>query len=371
MRNYARLLLLFTCAAAPASAQIPGTVEPADTAQIAPTDNSIDTAYLTDLYDRFTVRLYGSNKYTRYTIGGYDSRAGVRYHPNTNYNVGVGFNYRFLAINIGVKTPGINNDNDERGKTKFFDLQAYVYGRKFNIDIYGQTHKGYYVAKTADVFGQREPQPFTLRPDVHTRIAGVTAERIFNPKRYSFRAVFLQNEYQKKSAGSFLAGAGIRYQHVRADGPLGFPDPFISHPVVPVIGYNRATVASIGVHGGYAHTFVLSRHVFLMAQLTVGAGGQYTQLSEVQGGQPAYDVSNFSYSLTGIGRTGIGYQGSEWFAGAYFVSSLWHDKTPLSDTWQQYETGVLRIAVARHFELREKTVKSLGRFEPRPLRRRG
>jgi hypothetical protein len=294
----------------------------------------------------------------------------VLYKSNSNYNAGIGFNYRSLALNLGFRAPFFNNDEDERGKTKFFDLQAYVYARKVNVDFYAQTYKGYYLAQN-DVLGYRPSQRYLLRPDLRTRNLGLNIERILNPRRYSFRAAYLQNEYQQRSAGTFLLGGGAHYLHVTADsaiipgglddGPLGGANAFGG-------GFQQSRVASLAVHGGYAHTFVVSQHLFVMGQLMVGTGANYTWLTD-EVPSPDEEVSGASFHLNGIARAGIGYQGNEWFAGLYFVTNLWHNPMPIDGTWQRYETGMVRLAIARHFELSAKTAEKLNRYEPATLLR--
>ncbi len=332
----------------------------------------IDPEYITDLYDRFTLRVYGSNKFTRYSLGEGGRDEDVLYKSNSSYNAGIGFNYRSLAINLGFRAPFVNNDNAEKGKTKFLDLQAYVYARKFNIDFYAQTYKGYFLAQN-DVLSYRPTQPYLLRPDLRTRNVGLNIERIFNSSRYSFRAAYLQNEYQQRSAGTFLAGGGLYYLHVTADsaiipgrlndGPLG------ETGTADAGAFNQSQVASAAVNGGYAHTLVISKHLFLMGQVMVGAGANYTRLSDPTP-SPDEEASGVNIHLNGIARAGIGYQGSEWFAGLYFVTNVGHSPSPIDGLWQRYETGLVRLAIARHFELSAKQSEKFGRYEPGFMRRR-
>lgn len=337
-------------------------------------DGSIDPEYITDLYDLFTLRLYGSNKFTRYGVGRLDftSDDDLLYKSNSNYNAGIGFNYRSLAINLGFPAPFINNDEDEKGKTKFLDLQAYVYARKFNIDFYAQTYKGYYLANAAQ-FQQPAAQAYRIRPDLRTRNLGFNIERILNSHRYSFRAAYLQNEYQQRSAGTFLVGGGAHYLHVTADSaivPRSIAREVYAADASPVAqGFQESRVASASVNGGYAHTLVISRHLFVMGQVMGGVGANYTWLTD-DAPSPDEELSGTSYHLNLTARAGLGYQGTEWFAGLYFVTNWLHHPAPFDGAWQQYETGLVRLAVARHFELSPKTSERFNRYEPGFMRRR-
>ena len=337
-------------------------------------DGAIDPEYITDLYDRFTVRLYGSNKFTRYGVGRltFSGDDDLLYKSNSHYNTGVGFNYRSLAINLGFRAPFVNDDALERGETKFLDLQAYVYARKANINLYAQTYKGYYLANS-DRFIQPTGEAYRFRPDLRTRTLGISVERILNSSRYSFRAAYLQNEYQRKSAGTFLVGGGAYFLNITADSAI-VPRPLASEVYAAdarpeAQGFRNSNAASAWVQGGYAHTFVISEHFFVMGQLMTGIGGSYTRLSD-DSPSPDEELSGAAYHLNLTARAGLGYQGSEWFAGLYFVTNWQHYPAPIDGAWQQYETGVLRVAVARHIELSPKTSERFNQYEPAFMRRR-
>ena len=107
-----------------------------------------------------------------------------------------------------------------------------------------------------------------------------------------------------------------------------------------------------------------------MGQLMGGIGANYTWLTD-DVPSPDEKLSGASWHLNTIARGGIGYQGSEWFAGLYFTTHWLHQPAPIHDfAWQQYETGVVRLAIARHFALSPKTSARFNQFEPAFMRRR-
>ncbi|MFT4024954.1 MAG: DUF4421 family protein, partial [Flavihumibacter sp.] len=99
----------------------------------------VNSAYITGNDSLLVGRFYFSQKYTSFRL-----RTGAQqlyYRPNTTLNVGVGATYRWLSLNIAVPAPGLNK-NDDRGKTKYLDLQAHAYPRNWTIDFYGQNYRG-------------------------------------------------------------------------------------------------------------------------------------------------------------------------------------------------------------------------------------
>src|SRR5690606_14076543 len=79
-----------------------------------------DTAYILDLTNNLTIRTYLANKTTRYVAGDYDFYRRLTYQANDNYNIGLGFNYKYIGLNLGFKLPFVNEDTKRYGKTRFF-----------------------------------------------------------------------------------------------------------------------------------------------------------------------------------------------------------------------------------------------------------
>jgi hypothetical protein len=216
-----------------------------------------DPAYIEDHTRDLTVRIYGSRKYTYYDMVDKRLKEELLYRPNTSNNVGFGFNYKFLGINFGFKLPFINNDDDKYGKTKYLDLQSHLYLRKLVIDFYGQYYKGYYLANR-----RFNSQALTLRPDMYNTDLGLNVQYIFNDKKFSYRAAYLQNEYQKKSAGSFIVGGEVFAWKMKGDSALipsnlGIEGFFDNEP------FHKTGSVSIAANVGYAHTFVIKKYFSL------------------------------------------------------------------------------------------------------------
>ncbi len=55
----------------------------------------------------------------------------------TSLNIGIGATYHAFTVNIGIGISKFNPDN-EKGNTKYLDLQGHFYARKWNIDLLGR-----------------------------------------------------------------------------------------------------------------------------------------------------------------------------------------------------------------------------------------
>jgi hypothetical protein len=167
-------------------------------------DSSYYHSFIQDIVGRF----YFSQKFTNPTLKGIDRSDKLRYLPNTTLNMGVGATYKPLTINLGYGFGFLNQDK-EKGKTKYLDLQSHLYVRKWSFDLTGQFYSGYFLTPK----GNNAPDgaQYYIRPDMHVTILGLAAYRVFNYKKFSYRAAMVQNEYQQKSAGTLLVGAEAYY----------------------------------------------------------------------------------------------------------------------------------------------------------------
>lgn len=308
-----------------------------------------DTAYIEDHTEDITFRLYGSRKYTKYDIMDRKTKTDILYRPNTPFNVGFGANYRFVGLNIGFNLPFINS-NDRYGKTKYLDLQSHVYLRKIVVDFYGQYYKGYYVANPEKVFGKAytAQNPYPQRPDIRNIDFGLNVGYIFNDKRFSYRAPNLQNEYQKKSAGSLIVGGEMFLAGIKGDSSL-IPTNMADTAFLRDEHYYKTGIYSVAANVGYAYTFVLKEHFFLSLSVTGGLGGNITSLFLENG-----DVSRkVGLQFSNTVRASLGYNSSRYFAGIHYVGMNTRSGMSIPHTYQTFGTGNFRVSLVRRFTLQK------------------
>lgn len=320
-----------------------------------------DSGYILDMREYLTVRLFAANKFAKYTPGDYGYSEKVSYKGNDNYNVGVGFFYRYFGVNIAVKAPFVNNDIDRRGRTKHLDAQAFLYKRNLTADFYYRTHKGYYSKDPLILNSPAESNIFPQRPDLRTWTGGANLQYILNGGRFSYRAAFLQNEQQKKSAGSLIFGVGLHVTGVEADSAIIPGD-------IAYIGYfdnqsfNKSNVVSVAVNAGYAHTLVFKQHWFATASLVGGAGVNYTTLKTKGTGE---SEASDGLQLDAIVRMSAGYNSEEYFAGVQYINFINRNNAPVTGAWQQFQSGNVRLTLAKRVKLGDKTQARVNRVESR------
>jgi hypothetical protein len=307
-----------------------------------------DTSYVRDLSRDLTTRLYFSRKYTGYGVRDYRQRQELLYRPNSRLNVGIGFNYAFAGVNIAVNLPGANNDDDRYGQTRFLDAQSHVYLPRFALDVYLQHYRGYYLNKPQNWVENWQPgSPHPQRGDLRTTSSGFNVQYIFNHRRFSYRAAYQQNAWQKKSAGTFLLGSEWYFIRMRADSsvtaPAGESASFLGGAA-----FQGSDVYSLGANAGYAHTFVYKSHFFLTLSLVGGLGLGYTRL-EVPG---AADPVRWGWHVNNTARIAVGYNSARYFVGLSVVNLAMRSQTPVGRSTLSYDTGNIRLNFCRRFTVK-------------------
>ncbi|RPE12230.1 DUF4421 domain-containing protein [Chitinophaga lutea] len=309
-----------------------------------------DSSYVEDHTEDLTLRLFGSRKYTYYDMKDRGLKEEVLYRPNSANNVGFGVNYKFIGLNFAFNLPFINNDNEKYGKTKFLDLQAHLYLRKLVVDFYGQYYKGYYEAAATRRISNAFPRKaVSLRPDMLNTDLGLHVQYIFNDKRFSYRAAFMQNEYQKKSAGSFLLGGEVFTWQLRGDSAL-VPHDLNVPGFFGDLPFRGTHTVSFAVNGGYAYTLVLARYFFVTASVSAGAGLNHTKL-RYSDGRPS--TAGWGWAFNNTIRLAAGYNSSYYYFGLHYTDMLTRSDAPVPRAHQIFGTGNLRISIARRLALKK------------------
>lgn len=314
--------------------------------------NLINNNYLESYADLLTLRAYGISKYNSFTINDEPSGTSIEYKPNAKFNIGFGFNYKWIGLNFAFNFPFINDDNEKYGETKRFDAQLNSYGRKIGFDIWLQSYDGYYIDKPQSFIKDwNDSLPYPIRQDVRTVSLGAKGYYVFKHKKFSYRASFIQNEWQKKSAGSFLVGGFFSLYAIQGDSslvPHALKDTFsLASNIVLANMYN------FGIAGGYAHTFVLKQHFFLTLSLVPGISFQSIRTIA--------ENTDYNNKMNAPGvllqfRGAVGYNSERLFGGLSFVNDDFALQTSESASLT-YRLGNFRLFTGYRFVVAKKNKK--------------
>lgn len=298
-----------------------------------------DNDYYKTFEEQITTRLYLGKKYTSLIMEAPDGIQSLRYRPNSLVTMGVNGSYKSLSLSFGSGFGFLNPNKEEKGKTRSFDFQTHLYTRDWVTDVYLQFYKGYYLS--AGAAQGTADKNYYVRPDVRVNLLGTSIYRLLNGDRFSYRAGFLQNEWQKKSAGSLLVGAEIYYGSSKADSALV---PFHLTAYYPQQGIHRVRLLEFGPGAGYAYTFVWQENLFLTASATINA-----DVSMVKEVSTTAVAKRTSVTPNATLRAVAGYNSEEWAATISWLHNSTDFKGRSSNHEYGIKTGEFRITLSRRF----------------------
>ncbi len=312
-----------------------------------------DTTFYESFQQDIITRIYLSQKYTNLELKKDNGAPRLRYKHNTNLNLGIGATYKNLTINVAYGFGFLNHD-EEKGKAKKLDLQARLYGRIWAIDLYGQFYKDYYEYPKGR--GSADNTNYFIRPDLKVNLVGVAAYKIFNYKRFTLHPAFTQDEVQKISAGSVLAGAQIYYGDIKGDSALV--------PSQLAIFYDRRFISKvrileIGPGVGYAYTQVFPHHFYFTGSFTLNVNlGLVKETGITESFSHVSANANMLYRLSG------GYNNGNWNINAFWVNTRFAAKGSIAGNSYLMNTGNYRVIFSKRLQAGPKLKRIL-----RPLDR--
>jgi hypothetical protein len=304
-----------------------------------------DTSYIENYYKDLVLRIYASQKYSTQRIIDQGEKTNLTYRPSNGYVIGLGFNYKFLGINIGTVFPFAKPDPERYGNTNYLDLQSHLYLRRFTIDFYTGYYSGQYLANSKSVLNDpKYNDEFYIRGDITTYSGGFGIYTNLNPSKFSARGPFLQNEWQKHSAGQPMVGFELYWVGSDADSSF-VPSSLTNKNFYDGVDFNRWQFYTMNLTGGYAYTFVIRRHFFIMFGLNGSIGFGQHLIFPVEGNT----IKRFQPNTTLNEKFAIGYHYNRLFIGTSLTSFQYFTPMPIPKTFINWNTGNLRFNVAYRF----------------------
>ncbi len=311
--------------------------------------------YVKDFYKHHLIlRAFECTKFNNFKL--IDESDKLVYKPNRHNDLGLGFNYRALSLNLEFNIPVTEKSSKIYGVTHTFDLQTYIYIDKFLIDLYSQFYRGYYLSNTEEALTGNPTSRVLVRPDMKTVDLSLNVQYVLNDRHFSFNAPFFQNEIQKKSAGSPLIGAGVYYMHGKTDSSfipthINYINFFQDHL------FNRFNYLSIGVNLGYAYTCVIKKQFFITGALSGGPGIGYSTINNTQS---TYKNDRLGIAWNATAKFAAGWSNDKYFAGVTYIRLIVQSNSAVADTKQQTNAGNFMFTVADRFKLRRSLIPKSG-----------
>lgn len=277
--------------------------------------NSYDSAYVKSTGKNWKLILKSNNWLDSYIGTPYED---VKVIMNSNLVSNIGVSLSFMAVSLGysISISNLIHGGKVSNKVDFsftcarFTADAYYWENKNDINVA-------YVDKSLDNKRHEYRQSGISR-----KAMGLTAYYFFNNRRYAQAAAYCFSKYQKRSAGSFLAGISLQHFDVMFD-PDNMPkepqDFIPEESEIPRILYNDYCVLV-----GYGYNWVLGRKWLLNVTLTPYLGYRYNI-------KPQPDEKQSDFSLNIRGRIGAVYNHKNFFMGLQACGD--HHRYKKQDNW--------------------------------------
>lgn len=256
------------------------------------------------------------------TLNRHTANGTFRFKPNNPLRIGVGLALKNTLIDFTLGSKFNFLRDKKKGKTESFDLQVHHYGSRFVLDFTVQKYRGFY---TED----RPGKNIGLYPDLKILQYGLHGQYIFNHRRFSYKAAFIQSEQQIRQAGTALIGGCIYFTEMEPDSSFR-----------EEMG-NRFNNFQFGINGGYAYTWVLGAHWFISASLSLGINLGNEDIRH-------FTKRKIEVYPAAFQRVAIGYNRDNWSIGFNSV----HNLTFLSSSFHKGSSlysGKIQLTYIRRF----------------------
>lgn len=205
---------------------------------------------------------------------------GVAYVPNFSPRLGLHTSWKEYGLTFSIALPLPKEEIERRGNSDQFNLVLNRYWRRYGLDLYYQSYRGFYVASPFTELNVQKPSRYPQLPDAHVINSGFNWYQVLHPERYSLSASFAQNEIQLVSGGSWLLTGFFNHLQMKSgEAFIAGSDPN-SMQTRPEL--QSGTFQTVGAGGGYGHTWIKEK-AFLTVQGISGAGAQIQQIDELNG----------------------------------------------------------------------------------------
>jgi len=306
-----------------------------------------DSTYIESYYKDLIVRIYSDQKTHSLELNDLANPYRLRYLPNGYINIGLGVDYRFFGVSLATRIPFLGNNDTKYGKTKRFGIQSYYYTNRFTFDFLSSFSKGYYLTNSFEHLASYNKDLEYKRPDMASSNIGLSVNYVFNNTRFSCKAAFTDTDWQKKNAGSFLAGASILSYRTRADSafvPRGINDLLFTKSR----NISKSGILAFNINGGYAYTLVFLKNGMVTLSYMGGAGVQKDQFNTTSGeGQ-----INWRVSFNQTGRAGIGYRYRRYDVKVVIIRSTQYTSLTMNDLRIENGIDYVQLSLSRRLSFR-------------------
>jgi hypothetical protein len=275
-----------------------------------------DTSYIKSYSEKISLKLVAINKYNYFRVRDRINNTSIKYRPVRDVSLGLGVSHKWFALDLTLALGLKNNSNFEN--TRSFDFQGSMFSSKQYVTFTLQYYQAYQLNSImgTNIFLDEE---IKRREDIRTINLGIQYMFATNYSKFSIKAPFVQNEGQRKSAGSPIIGASFNIFVMDADSSI-IPNE-VADSFEPSLHLSDLNIISASVSLGYMYSFVYKKRFFLTLSLIPGlnvTGGDYYTVKR------NYNSASVNLKLNSLNA--IGYNSTKFFTGIQFFSDTYFSR---------------------------------------------
>ncbi len=316
-------------------------------AQASDTVTGLDSSYVEDYTGWLTTRLFALYQDAEFIIST-NEIGNISFKPNTNIKIGIAGFYKWFGLGLSVTNPFYTFNESIYGKTKAIDLRLNGFGRAVAAEVFVQNFHGFYIRNVHPVSTR-----YYILPNMNLFSVGAYGYWVYNSRRFSLRAAFLQNERQVKSAGSFMIRPGFSFYKVSSDSGIVPKELTKNYKLQKDELVKGGRFYSVSLAPGYSYTFVFLKHAYFNAAAFPGVS--WVSYS-YEGKYDNYSRSDFVFQL-GL-RVALGFNTTKWYVGGTLITGFNDLKSPWSSSSFFYDVSQFRVWGGVRFDVFRKHKKN-------------
>lgn len=285
--------------------------------------SKVDTLYVEPQRYNYAAMIQNTNSYEVYRLSS-ENGMDVVFSPKPRVKVGPYFGWRWIFLGYTLDVKHINESKHNQ------DFNLSLYSNQIGVDLFYRSTGDNYKIEEINIGQEYNTDKMKELPfdGINASIKGFNLYYIFNHRKFSYPAAYSQSTVQRRSAGSFMAGIGytrhgldmdwvklvsIIKQYSEQNVPLNLD---ASHDLPSHIDYTDYSIS-----GGYAYNWVPLRNLLIDVSLSLALSYKTTRGDNDADMSWYKQLSLHNTNVDAIGRMGIVWNNSRWFAG---VNTVFH-----------------------------------------------
>ena len=285
-----------------------------------------DTTYISPNYYNYTAMLQNTNLSQSFRMKGTSEdgrQQSLSLAPTPGFKIGPYFGWRwlFFGYTFDLGHPG------QATKTTEFSLS--LYSSMIGCDLVWVKNSGDFTIDRVTGFSDETKNRVKGMKfsGMDTYTSSINLYYVFNHRHFSYPAAFAQSTVQRKSCGSWTLGMEYSKQRIKFDYrrlPAELITPTATegdNPLIDELKIEKIDYYSFSINAGYAYNWVFARNCLLSLSFAPSIGFKKSRGERIEAQEIWKNIRNFKFDF--IGRAGLVWNNTRWFAGVSFVTHLY------------------------------------------------